>query len=141
MTPEAVELDLHIHNDYALWKQHEAIEAMMVKKIVSGIYDREKAIAGWMHLVDRAARSYSRDAGATRNIFDPKMRREVAKELESRFYQKHMGMRKRATDFERNLRIMTGPVGQRIMERSQRRRIGKCDFCGDTDHASDDHSD
>lgn len=141
MSPEAVELDLYIHNDYALWKQHEAIEAMMVKKIVSGIYDPEKAITGWMHLVDRAARSYSRDAGASRNIFDSRMRREVATELERRFYHKHMGMRKKATDFEKNLAFMTGPQGQRIAQRFLKKNIGKCDFCGATDHASDDHSD
>lgn len=95
MSPEAVELDLAIHNDFQLWKQHEAIEAMLAKKIVSGRYDPELAVKAWMNLVDRTARQYARDSHMDSRSFDRNMRREVATELERRFYHKHMGMRRR----------------------------------------------
>lgn len=98
MSPEAVELDLFIHNEYQLWKQHEAIEAMLVKKIVAGRYNPELAIKGWLNLVDRAARQYAKDSHMDSRAFDAEMRREVATELERRFYHKHMGMRKRSSN-------------------------------------------
>ena len=104
MSPEAVEIDIHIHNDFQLWKQHEAIEATLAKKIVRGVYDPELAVKGWMGLVDRAVRSYAKDNQMSPAAFDRNLRRELATEFERRFYKKHMGMWKNSSD---NLRGMT----------------------------------
>ena len=98
MSPEAVELDIHIHNDFALWKMHEAVEATLAKKIVRGDYNPELAIKAWLNLVDRAARSYARDNRMQSRAFNQNLRRELATEFERRFYRKHMGMRKSMTD-------------------------------------------
>lgn len=96
MSPEAVELDIHIHNDFALWKMHESVEATLAKKIVRGDYNPELAIKAWLNLVDRAARSYARDNRMQSRAFGQNLRRELATEFERRFYKKHMGMRKSA---------------------------------------------
>lgn len=94
MGPEAVELDIHIHNDFQLWKMHEAIEANLAKKIVRGVYSPVLAVKGWLNLVDRAAKSYARDNSMPPEAFDARMRKSLALEFERRFYRDHIGMYK-----------------------------------------------
>lgn len=94
MGPEAVELDIHIHNDFQLWKVHEAIEANLAKKIVRGVYSPALAVKGWLNLVDRAAKSYARDNSMPSEAFDARMRKSLALEFERRFYRNHIGMYK-----------------------------------------------
>jgi len=134
MSPEAVELDIHIHNDFALWKMHEAIEATMAKKIVRGVYNPELAVKGWLGLVDRAARTYAKDNQMNSRAFDTNLRRELATEFERRFYRKHMGLRKRQTSD--NLREFVKAVQEK--ERLGNRNTG-CQFCGSHSHVSDEH--
>lgn len=98
MSPEAVELDIHIHNDFALWKMHESVEAALAKKIVRGDYNPDLAVKAWLNLVDRAARSYAKDNRMPSRAFANNLRRELATEFERRFYRKHMGMRKSGLD-------------------------------------------
>jgi hypothetical protein len=96
MSPEAVELEIFIRNDYPLWRTYEAIEAAMAKKILKGEYNPELAIKGWMHIVDIAARQYSKKFGTIGSrVFNRAIRREIATTFEREFYRKHMGMRRR----------------------------------------------
>ena len=124
MSPEAVELDIHIHNDFQLWKHHEAIEATLAKKIVKGDYNPDLAIKAWVRLVDMAARSYARDNRMPSRAFASNLRRELATEFERRFYRKHMGMRKKG--FDTLSAIEQG---------------GGCRFCGSSEHPSAKHRD
>lgn len=131
MSPEAVELDIHIHNDFQLWKQHEAVESNLAKKIVKGVYNPELAIKAWLGLVDRAARSYAKDNAMSSGAFDRNLRRELATEFERRFYKKHMGMRKSSG-------VESFVKSVREHERKGDTRTG-CAFCGSSEHVSDEH--
>ena len=59
----ADELLLYADNTFALYAQKQAIVANLAKKWKRGTYDEHKAITGWMHWMDAAARSYNREFG------------------------------------------------------------------------------
>ena len=141
MSPEAVELDIHIHNDFALWKMHESVEATLAKKIVRGDYNPELAIKAWLNLVDRAARSYARDNRMQSRAFGQNLRRELATEFERRFYKKHMGMRRRSlSDAPRSMYPSVAQFVEGAHEHQKhfgKSRVPGCPFCEGEQHAED----
>lgn len=83
----ARELELFVRNDADLYRQqYVPILKNLVAKKARGIYDRDKAVKLWMHLVDNAARKYIRQFGVPGSpidaVFNKATRLAVARDLE-----------------------------------------------------------
>lgn len=86
----ARELQLYLDNDArfspdsSTGKGH-AVRVNLKKKFAKGTYDRERAIDGWMYVVDDAAKAYAKEfgGGTWHQIFNAPTRRRVATELEA----------------------------------------------------------
>ena len=62
-TEESRELYLVATNESTLYPMIQAIEANLEKKIKKGIYDSEKAIEAFYHVMDQASKKYMHDFG------------------------------------------------------------------------------
>lgn len=89
----ARELELYIMNDYQLYKsQLEPIEKNYKRKIKKGTFNKEKAVLGYLNLVDNGARKYNKEFGGTN--FNKATRIEVAKRLTDDFISENINIRK-----------------------------------------------
>jgi len=84
----ADELMLFLENDSDIYRQREAFEANVVKKMAAGKYDSAKAGNLWKYLAERAAKKYKKEVGDSGDYnFTPKVRLAVGKELAKDFEQ------------------------------------------------------
>ena len=86
MEVEARELELFIENDGTLYRQmYEPTIKNLATKVARGQYDHEKAIKGFMYLVDEGAKRYLREYGGSdlrwHELFNTATRRYVAHNL------------------------------------------------------------
>ena len=78
---EKRELELYIDNDRDLYRQREAIEKNLKRKVKSGKYDPTKAPKLWQYMVDAGAKKFVGEFGGNvRTMFPKKMRTELATE-------------------------------------------------------------
>lgn len=78
------ELTLYEENDSQLVKQREAFIRNQERRIRRGDYNSEKARKLWQYHIDRAARKYSKEAGARKTLFDKKTRESLARDYAGR---------------------------------------------------------
>lgn len=83
----ADELESYIDNDDPLYKQWQAIVRNLKKHQGKGDYDTERAIDGFMHVVDAAAKKYAKEfqTGKWNDTFNVPTRRSVAVALVDSF--------------------------------------------------------
>lgn len=74
------ELELYIDNTEPLYRQAQAIQQNLIRKIQSGRYDHRRAPKLWLYLVDEGARRYVKEFGGdVRTMFPLPVRRHLAK--------------------------------------------------------------
>lgn len=73
----ARELFLFAVNHEPVYRQIQAINKNLAKKKMTGTYDGEKAIQGYKHAADSAAKMYEKEFGG-RGLFSPATRKQVA---------------------------------------------------------------
>lgn len=84
----AGELILYIDNDEPLYRRKMFMHKNLAGKRASGVYDHSKAPKMFRHLVDEAARKYTKEFGTEGDrIFLPHTRQHAAEELAERFLQ------------------------------------------------------
>jgi hypothetical protein len=84
------ELELYIDNDQPLYRQWETITANIAKHKARGNYSHERAVDGYMYLVDAGAKKYAKEWDSASNwntMFDSATRRYVAGEYAKSFEQ------------------------------------------------------
>jgi hypothetical protein len=81
------ELELYVDNTRSLYDQKVKIFwKSMAAKVARKRYDHEKAVYGFLHLADRAAKQYAKEFGGTWHTMFPKPERmEVARTLRDEF--------------------------------------------------------
>jgi hypothetical protein len=62
-TDAADELEMYIDNIEPLYRQYQAIEANLLRKMARNTYQPMLARKGWRHLVDAAWRAYRKEFG------------------------------------------------------------------------------
>jgi hypothetical protein len=87
----AAELAIYLDNERTLYKQKQEIAKNLVRKIKAGTYNHKLAPKLWGYVVERAAKMYDKEFGTGRprawaDMFPPKIRLMVAKELADRWY-------------------------------------------------------
>ena len=73
----ARELFLFATNHEPVYRQIQAINKNLAKKKMAGTYDGEKAIQGYKHAADSAAKMYEKEFGG-RGLFSPATRKQAA---------------------------------------------------------------
>lgn len=89
----ANELELYLDNDRRFAPgsptgQGRAIANNMLRKIKKGVYDHTLAVQGWMHVVESAAKTYTKEFESSlpwNKMFNVATRRAVAQSLADRF--------------------------------------------------------
>lgn len=89
----ANELELYLDNDQRFAPgsptgQGRAIANNMLRKIKKGVYDHTLAVQGWMHVVESAAKTYTKEFESSlpwNKMFNVATRRAVAQSLADRF--------------------------------------------------------
>lgn len=83
------ELDIYITNDGDLYRSMtQYIEKNMRRKWEKGVYSKDRAVKGWLHLAVAGAKAYHAEfcgPGNWYETFPPDVRLEVAKRFEERF--------------------------------------------------------
>ena len=83
----ARELKLFLDNDFDLHRQQEEpIQKNLIRKIKKGIFDAQKSAVLYRHLVDNAAKKYSKEFGVNAaQIFPGPIRNAVARQKAAEF--------------------------------------------------------
>lgn len=86
----ARELELYIENDRDIYKSMtEPTQKLLIKKMKKGIFDLDRSIKAWQHVVDKAAHKYMFDFGSpgakVKDTFNTATRLQVAKALAEQF--------------------------------------------------------
>jgi ribosomal protein L37E len=127
------ELEQFADNDYELYKQREAFEANVVKKMASGNYDHAQAPKLWGYHADRVAAKYKKEFGGE---FDKPTRQALAYEMAKDFhdavktnpgdYEKHVP-KKYKKDWGKTKKSMDDPTAMLgdFLEKSQAMPTGK----------------
>lgn len=68
---EMRELELYIDNTEPLYRQSQAIQKNLLRKIAKGRYDHSKAPKLWLYLVNEGARRYVKEFGGDGRIMFP----------------------------------------------------------------------
>lgn len=88
---EARELSLYIENDAMLHRQQEVpIQRNLITKMARGIYDHDKAVKAYMHLMESGARKYSKEFSTGDDwsrTFSVATRKSVAEDFTKSFEQ------------------------------------------------------
>jgi hypothetical protein len=85
---EARELELYIDNDEPLYRKWQAIVKNLWRHRAKGRYQRERAVDGFMYLVDDGAKKYAKEfasPGEWNKIFDSATRRYLAGQYATSF--------------------------------------------------------
>lgn len=77
----AYELYLYANNDARIYTSIiKTTIANLAKKYSRGVYDEEKAVVAWVHVMDAAAKLYAHDFGGIwYNVFGPATREEAGR--------------------------------------------------------------
>jgi hypothetical protein len=82
----AAELTMWINNSEIPYKQLQAVEKNMTRKLAAGTYDREQAVKGFMYAVESGAKDYQREFGGKWfEMFPKDIRRMAAEALRDEF--------------------------------------------------------
>lgn len=83
------ELELYIDNEEPLYRQSQAIQENLLRKMAAGRYDYRRAPKLWLYLVDEGARRYVKEfGGSVRDVFPLSVRKHLAKSYAAQFLRK-----------------------------------------------------
>lgn len=86
LSTEARELELWGTNDYGTYKFLEAVEKNQARHFVRGNWNLLDSARGFLHAVDTAAKSYTKEFGGVwHQVFPIAARRELAQEWAEEF--------------------------------------------------------